>query len=59
LIEAEGILKRHYSSGEITAEEFAHKKKDLGIRDGHALIGRPAQSIKSSSPGVFTAWLKS
>ncbi|MHB1013201.1 MAG: SHOCT domain-containing protein [Desulfobacteria bacterium] len=31
LAEAEEILKRRYASGEITSEEFAQKKKDLGI----------------------------
>jgi putative membrane protein len=31
LTEAEEILKRRYASGEITSEEFAQKKKDLGI----------------------------
>ena len=31
LTEAEDILKRRYASGEITSEEFAQKKKDLGI----------------------------
>jgi uncharacterized membrane protein len=33
LSEAEEILKRRYASGEIGSEEFAQKKKDLGIRD--------------------------
>ena len=31
LIEAEEILKRRYASGEIGSEEFAQKKKDIGI----------------------------
>lgn len=33
LNEAEEILKRRYASGEITMEEFAQKKKDLGFRN--------------------------
>lgn len=31
--EAVEILKKRYASGEIGSEEFAQKKKDLGIRD--------------------------
>ncbi len=31
LSESEEILKRRYASGEIASEEFARKKKDLGI----------------------------
>lgn len=33
LPDAEEILKRRYASGEIGSEEFAQKKKDLGMRD--------------------------